>query len=180
MQNESSPTSSSASRQPEGNEQDENLSSWAKYLKNKYGGRSTGDYFQRKMNFQISQTNIKTQVAAPPPPLGLPRAVASRRRKTEEPDSVSAQLRARDRKQEVLTSSQKTRQAPPLLHLYSPWRAQEVNFLHDNENIPTLLSGIGSMPSSQYLSKQALVLKFGARGSQPGFFTWPRGENDPE
>merc|ERR1719153_189563 len=35
--------------------------------------------------------------------------------------------------------------------------------------------GIGSMPSSQYLSKQALVLKFGARGSQPGFFTWPRG-----
>merc|ERR1712226_966187 len=42
LKNESSPTSSSASRQPEGNEQDENLSSWAKYLKNKYGGRSTG------------------------------------------------------------------------------------------------------------------------------------------
>merc|ERR550534_1837714 len=47
--------------------------------------------------------------------------------------------------------SQKTRQAPPLLHLNSPWRS----------------GGIGSMPSSQYLSKQALVLKFGARGSQP-------------
>ena len=43
MQNESSPTSSSGSRQPEPTEQDENLSSWAKYLKNKYGGRSTGE-----------------------------------------------------------------------------------------------------------------------------------------
>ena len=43
---------------------------------------------------------------------------------------------------------------------------------------PTVLPGIGSMPSSQYLSKQALVLKFGARGSQPGFFTWPRGASN--
>merc|ERR1712055_203579 len=42
LKNESSPTSSSGSRQPEPTEQDENLSSWAKYLKNKYGGRSTG------------------------------------------------------------------------------------------------------------------------------------------
>merc|ERR1711936_486811 len=31
--------SPSGSRQPEASEQDENLSSWAKYLKNKYGGR---------------------------------------------------------------------------------------------------------------------------------------------
>merc|ERR1711872_1212116 len=36
-------------------------------------------------------------------------------------------------------------------------------------------AGIGSMPKNQYLQKQALVRKFGARGSQPGFFTWPRG-----
>merc|ERR1711936_1143208 len=42
LKNESSPTSSSGSRQPEPTEQDENLSSWAKYLKNKYGGRSPG------------------------------------------------------------------------------------------------------------------------------------------
>ena len=124
---------------------------------------------------------IKVLVAAPPP-LGLLRAVASRRRKTEEPDSASAQqARARDRMQQVLTSSQKTRQAPPLLHLYSPWWAQEVSFFKHGESYlnikPTLLPGIGSMPSSQYLSKQALVLKFGARGSQPGFFTWPRGES---
>ena len=48
LQNESSPTSSSASRQPEGNEQDENLSSWAKYLKNKYGGRSTGKRYSKQ------------------------------------------------------------------------------------------------------------------------------------
>ena len=88
----------------------------------------------------MNQTPAKVLVA-PPPPLGLPRAVASRRRKTDEPDSDSAQqARARDRRRpQVLTSSQKTRQAPPLLHLYSPWRAQEVNFLHDNGNIPSYL-----------------------------------------
>ena len=40
LKDQSSPSSSAAAtRQPEGNEQDENLSSWAKYLKNKYGGR---------------------------------------------------------------------------------------------------------------------------------------------
>ena len=120
-------------------------------------------------------------LVAAPPPLGLVRAVASRRRKRDELDSVWAQqARAQDRMQQVLTSSQKTRQAPPLLHLYSPWWAQEVTFFKHGVNYlnikATLLPGIGSMPSSQYLSKQALVLKFGARGSQPGFFTWPRGE----
>ena len=78
----------------------------------------------------MNQTPAKV-LAAPPPPLGLPRAVASRRRKTDEPDSDSAQqARARDRRRpQVLTSSQKTRQAPPLLHLYSPRRAQEVSEL---------------------------------------------------
>ena len=68
---------------------------------------------------------FKVLVAAPPP-LGLLRAVASRRRKTDELDSVSAQqARARDRMQQVLMSSQKTRQAPPLLHFSSP-RAPQV------------------------------------------------------
>merc|ERR1719228_2184590 len=44
LKDQSSPTSSgtSGSRQVEGNEQDENLSSWAKYLKNKYGGIGGG------------------------------------------------------------------------------------------------------------------------------------------
>ena len=120
---------------------------------------------------------------APPPPPGLPRAAASRRKKTDARDLVSApQARARDRMVEALMISQKTRQAPPLLHLYSPWWAQEVSFFKHGVSFinikPSLLTGIGSMPSSQYLSKQALVLKFGARGSQPGFFTWPRGENN--
>ena len=65
---------------------------------------------------------------APPPPPGLPRAAASRRKKTDARDLVSApQARARDRMVEALMISQKTRQAPPLLHLNSPWWAQEVN-----------------------------------------------------
>ena len=64
---------------------------------------------------------------APPPPPGLPRAAASRRKKTDARDLVSApQARARDRMVEALMISQKTRQAPPLLHLNSPWRAPQV------------------------------------------------------
>merc|ERR550539_2218336 len=39
LKDQNSPSSSSPSRQDVGSEQDENLSSWAKYLKNKYGGR---------------------------------------------------------------------------------------------------------------------------------------------
>ena len=79
--------------------------------------------------FSILLEPMKVLLAARPP-LGLPRAVASRRRKKGEPDWDSAQQpRARDRTQQVLMSSQKTRQAPPLLHLYSPWWAQEVSEL---------------------------------------------------
>merc|ERR1712176_1177357 len=42
LKDQNSPSSSGASRQDvsgAGSEQDENLTSWAKYLKNKYGGR---------------------------------------------------------------------------------------------------------------------------------------------
>ena len=75
---------------------------------------------QVALTFQVLQ--------APPPPPGLPRAAASRRKKTDARDLVSApQARARDRMVEALMISQKTRQAPPLLHLNSPWWAQEVN-----------------------------------------------------
>ena len=84
----------------------------------------SGIFFLRNDNtmcaFQVLQ--------APPPPPGLPRAAASRRKKTDARDLVSApQARARDRMVEALMISQKTRQAPPLLHLNSPWWAQEVN-----------------------------------------------------
>jgi len=106
---------------------DENLSSWAKYLKNKYGGRGAAS---------------------------------------------SAQTSSRETDRSSLTS----RPGSGLLSSYE--RDQSKNATGSPAPTPQQPSGsagIGSMPKSQYLNKQALVLKFGARGSQPGFFTWPRG-----
>merc|ERR1719339_456619 len=143
LKNESSPTASSASRQPEGNEQDENLSSWAKYLKNKYGGRSTG-------------------AGGTAPSAGT--AESSREQEKE------------DRRARLGLSSGSSSSRPEAAS-----SSYEQSKNATGSPAPTPLQplagsgGIGSMPSSQYLSKQALVLKFGARGSQPGFFTWPRG-----
>jgi len=115
--------SPSGSRTADASADDENLSSWAKYLKNKYGGRAASN------------------TAAPS---------ASR-------DSGS---------RVGLSSRYETDQSKNLIGSPAPTPQQ-----------PSAQGsgGIGSMPKSQYLQKQALVLKFGARGSQPGFFTWPRG-----
>merc|ERR1719431_1555534 len=128
LKDQASPSSSSSSsRQPaEASEQDENLSSWAKYLKNKYGGRgaATG-------NQPTSRESEKEERRAR---LGL------------------------SSRNDYDQSKNATGSPAPI-----PAQPSEGS------------AGIGSMPKNQYLQKQALVLKFGARGSQPGFFTWPRG-----
>jgi len=116
---------SSSSRQ-DVSEQDENLSSWAKYLKNKYGGRGAATGNQ-----------------------------PSSRESEKEERRARLGLSARND-----YDQSKNATGPPAP---TPQQPSEGS------------AGIGSMPKNQYLQKQALVLKFGARGSQPGFFTWPRG-----
>lgn len=37
------------------------------------------------------------------------------------------------------------------------------------------MQGVGSTPRVQYLQKRQLLFKIGGRGSEPGYFTWPRG-----
>lgn len=39
----------------------------------------------------------------------------------------------------------------------------------------TGMQGVGSTPRVQYLQKRQLLFKIGGRGSEPGYFTWPRG-----
>jgi len=115
------------------NEQDENLSSWAKYLKTKYGGRGTatgGSGGQSGPNREAEKEERRAR-------LGLGQA------NNEYEQSKNA-----------TGSPAPTPQQP---------------------SVQGVSGGIGSMSKNQYLQKQALVLKFGARGSQPGFFTWPRG-----
>merc|ERR1711936_1195818 len=130
LKDQNSPSSSSTSRQDVSSEQDENLSSWAKYLKNKYGGRGAASGAQ----------------------------AASRDREAEK----------EERRSRLGLSSARPDYEPPKNVVGSPAPTPQQ---------PSVGSagGLGSLPKSQYLQKQALVLKFGARGSQPGFFTWPRG-----
>ena len=125
---DATPSSSSSSRNNvETSADDENLSSWAKYLKNKYGGR------------------------------GAAASASGPSRDTEERRSSRSSLLSPSRYDSNDQSKNATGSPAPTLQQ------------------PSGSASIGSMPKSQYLNKQALVLKFGARGSQPGFFTWPRG-----
>jgi len=127
LKDQNSPSSSSSSRQDVAGEQDENLSSWAKYLKNKYGGR------------------------------GAAAGTSGSRDRDQEKEDRRARLGLGARTEADQSKNANGSPAP------TPQQPSAG------------CAGLGSMPKSQYLQKQALVLKFGARGSQPGFFTWPRG-----
>jgi len=122
LKDQSSP---SGSRTADTNADDENLSSWAKYLKNKYGGRGAASAAQ-----------------------GASRESEDRRSRLGLPSRYDNDQSKNSKGSPAPTPQQALAQGS---------------------------AGIGSMPKNQYLQKQALVLKFGARGSQPGFFTWPRG-----
>ena len=150
-QSSSSP-SSSAARQPEGTEQDENLSSWAKYLKNKYGGRGGGA--SGSTSAATAESSREQEKEDRRARLGLSSSTR--------PDAASTYEQSKN-----ATGSPAPTPRQPLAG-----SAGRTELLVSN---PNWCPGIGSMPTTQYLQKQALVLKFGARGSQPGFFTWPRG-----
>merc|ERR1711872_651310 len=122
LKDQSSP---SGSRTSDVSADDENLSSWAKYLKNKYGGRG---------------------------------AASSSQGPSRESEDRRSRLGLGSRYESDQSKNATGSPAP------TPQQA-----------LAQGSAGIGSMPKSQYLQKQALVRKFGARGSQPGFFTWPRG-----
>ena len=137
LKDQNSPSSSNNSRQ-DVSEQDENLSSWAKYLKNKYGGRgaATGAAAVSRDRDQEKEERRAR--------LGLSSTSSS---------GAAGSRSDYDQSKNVKGSHAPTPQQPSV----------------------GSQGGLGSQPKAQYLQKQGLVLKFGSRGSQPGFFTWPRG-----
>lgn len=134
LKDQNSPSSSSTSRQ-DVSEQDENLSSWAKYLKNKYGGRgaATGAAAVSRADREQEKEDRRAR-------LGLSSSSTS---------SGAAGRSDYDQSKNAKGSLAPTPQQPSA----------------------GSQGGLGSQPKTQYLQKQAVVLKFGSRGSQPGFFS---------
>merc|ERR1712020_661258 len=78
LKDQNSPSSSSPSRQEGSSEQDENLSSWAKYLKNKYGGRGAASGAQSASRERDREGGEKVQ--AGPRDLSQSRLRAAKKR----------------------------------------------------------------------------------------------------
>jgi tripartite motif-containing protein 71 len=139
----------------------EALSSWARYLKNKYGNRSTKD---------SPRDGVGASSSTPSSSYSSSSAAAS------SPSSTSASSTARR-----LSLGLPLRQANELSHssdddsknlqssLASPTQAQaQVAGMEDT-------STKFSTPRTQYLQKRRQILQIGGRGSESGKFTWPRG-----
>ncbi|XP_026816257.1 RING finger protein nhl-1 isoform X3 [Rhopalosiphum maidis] len=111
------------------------LSSWARYLKNKYGNRG-------KEN--AAKDNAATSSAS---------SSSSRRL------SLGLPLRSNSTHVDSSDDDQKNMHSSPTSHTI----------------IEAGMQGVGSTPRVQYLQKRQLLFKIGGRGSEPGYFTWPRG-----
>ncbi|XP_050539543.1 RING finger protein nhl-1 isoform X2 [Daktulosphaira vitifoliae] len=119
------------------------LSSWARYLKNKYGNRN-------KENSAKENTSSSSAVASSSTPSS---SSAARR--------ISLGVGSRSNSTVVDSSDddQKNMQSSPVSRTI----------------IEPGMQGVGSTPRVQYLQKRQLLFKIGGRGSEPGYFTWPRG-----
>lgn len=124
------------------------LSSWARYLKNKYGSRTTKD---STASDRLSSSTAGTS-------------------------STSSAL---------ASSSTPTSSASRRLSLGLPLRqANEIHSSDDDSKnglssptSPTVGTGVGTSPRTQYLQKRRQLFQIGGRGSEQGTFTWPRGNS---
>ncbi|XP_050433249.1 RING finger protein nhl-1 isoform X4 [Adelges cooleyi] len=121
------------------------LSSWARYLKNKYGNRSKDN--AAKDNGPSSSSGA----ASASSPSGS--SSASRRL------SMGLGSRSNSTVADSSDDDQKNMQSSPTSRTI----------------IEPGIQGVGSTPRVQYLQKRQLLFKIGGRGSEPGYFTWPRG-----
>lgn len=139
----------------------EALSSWARYLKNKYGNRSAKDS-PRDANGPSSSTpsaSYGNSTAAASSPSSTSSATsASRRLSLGLPLRQANEMHSSDDDSKNLLSS-----------LASPTQAQTQ--AADMEDTNTKFS----TPRTQYLQKRRQILQIGGRGSENGMFTWPRG-----
>ncbi|XP_060860723.1 RING finger protein nhl-1 isoform X2 [Metopolophium dirhodum] len=112
------------------------LSSWARYLKNKYGNRGKENAAKDNAAAASSASSSSSRRLS----LGLP-------------------LRSNSTHVDSSDDDQKNMQSSPTSHTI----------------IEAGMQGVGSTPRVQYLQKRQLLFKIGGRGSEPGYFTWPRG-----
>lgn len=166
-----SSSSSSPSGRDDGGSSTAQLSNWARYLKNKYGNKTSGDSTSGTTS---SSSGVGGSSASPSSSL-LSRTGVSSPSSSGAPSSSSistARALARSRSSHLLglakdgesseDDSSKNVDATPT----SPAAAAGILV------VPTT---IGSIHRNQYLKKQHLLLQIGSRGSEPGNFTWPRG-----
>lgn len=136
----------------------EALSSWARYLKNKYGNRSTKDTpATTSSTASSSYSPSSTSVSSTPSTttarrlsLGLPLRQANELSHSSDDDSKNLQS-----------------------SLASPTQPQAQQVLEDATEDTT--TNKFSTPRTQYLQKRKQILQIGGRGSESGKFTWPRG-----
>ncbi|XP_065092219.1 RING finger protein nhl-1 [Ochlerotatus camptorhynchus] len=127
------------------------LSSWARYLKNKYGNRSTKDSKDTPSSSSLSATS--SSLASPSSSSSASSAAAARRL------SLGLPLRQTD----ILSSDDDSKNG-----VGSPTSPTATAVV----GIP---GAAGMSPRTQYLQKRRQLFQIGGRGSEPGSFTWPRG-----
>lgn len=121
------------------------LSSWARYLKNKYGNRSTKDTRDAPASTLTSSTS--------PSSLGTSSTSSASRRL-----SLGLPLRQAN---EIVSSDDDSKNV-----VGSPTSPM---------GAVVGITGAGMSPRTQYLQKRRQLFQVGGRGSEPGSFTWPRG-----
>lgn len=135
----------------------EALSSWARYLKNKYGNRSTKDSPRdtaaSSSTSSASSYNVGASSATSPTSTS---SAASRRLSLGLPLRQANEMHSSDDDSKNLQSS-----------LASPTQTQPDGTEDTNTKYCT--------PRTQYLQKRRQILQIGGRGSEQGKFTWPRG-----
>lgn len=141
----------------------EALSSWARYLKNKYGNRSSAKDSSREGYGASSSTPSSSYgsstAAASSTPSSTSAASSARRLSLGLPLRQANEMHSSDDDSKNLQSSL----ASPTLP-----QAQVAGMEDTNTKLST--------PRTQYLQKRRQILQIGGRGSESGKFTWPRGK----
>ncbi|XP_055619392.1 RING finger protein nhl-1 isoform X3 [Toxorhynchites rutilus septentrionalis] len=124
------------------------LSSWARYLKNKYGNRNAKD----------SKDTPSSTLSATSSSLSSPSTSASSSSAAARRLSLGLPLRQTD----ILSSDDDSKNG-----VGSPTSPTAA--------VVGIPGAAGMSPRTQYLQKRRQLFQIGGRGSEPGSFTWPRG-----
>ncbi|XP_041768586.1 RING finger protein nhl-1 isoform X2 [Anopheles merus] len=140
------------------------LSSWARYLKNKYGNRTTKDGKDSPSSSSSTSGLGSSSLSSP--------SSASSSSSATSGSSASASAAARRlslglplRQTDLLSSDDDSKNG--VGSPTSPTAAAAA--------VAGIPGAAGMSPRTQYLQKRRQLFQIGGRGSEPGSFTWPRG-----